>query len=229
MEAQVDGVDVVDGETEGDVDVGVDRGVALAANAGSEGYWAGKSSMETETLFSQQFILQQRMEDLRQEMISLFGVQRSYLRNMNTNVKRIAAQPVVRSYSKQRRTTGHLSSGSHGTTNVEATSPRMEEMRNGVKLSRNPKDLYTVWKEWEFGLNGMKPARDFTIHERGANKFAFSRRKNLWDTVTRMIAHGFTSDTAIDRIYLVYGRGKSVCSICYALAKDRRDKIDRLL
>ena len=51
--------------------------------------------------------------------------------------------------------------------NVEATSPRMEEMRNGVKLSKNPKDLYTVWTEWEFGLNGMKPARDFTIHERG--------------------------------------------------------------
>ena len=86
------------------------------------------------------------MEDLSQEMISLFGVQRSNLRNMNTNVKRIAAQPVVCSYSTQRRTTGHLSSGLHGTTSVEATSPRMEEMRNGVKLSRNPKDLCMVWK-----------------------------------------------------------------------------------
>ena len=100
---------------------------------------------------------------------------------------------------------------------------------SGVKLSRNLKDLYTVWKEWELGLNGMKPTRDFTIHEIGANRFAFSQRKNRWDTVTRMIAHGFTSDTAIDRIYVVYGRGKSVWySICYALAKDRGDKIDRL-
>jgi hypothetical protein len=35
------------------------------------------SSMETETLFSQQFILQQKVEDLCQEMISLFGIQRS--------------------------------------------------------------------------------------------------------------------------------------------------------
>ena len=57
----------------------------------------------------------------------------------------------------------------------------------------------------------MKPARDFTIHKRAANKFAFRRRKNLWDTVTCMIAHGFTLDTAIDRIYLVYGRG-SLCA-----------------
>ena len=78
-------------------------------------------------------------------------------------------------------------------------------------------------------MNVTKPARDFTIHERGMNKFAFSWRKNLWDTVTRMIAHGFTSDTAIDMIYLVYGQGKLVCSICYTLAKDRQDKIDSLL
>ena len=74
-------------------------------------------------------------------------------RGLNTNVKLklIAAQPVVCPYSTQRRTTGHLSSGLDGTANVEAMSPMMEEMRSGVKLSRNHKDLYTVWKEWEFG------------------------------------------------------------------------------
>ncbi len=98
-----------------------------------------------------------------------------------------------------------------------------------MKLSKNPKDLYVVWKEWEFGLNGTKPARDFTIHERGENRFAFCRRKNLWEAVSRMIAHGYTSDTAIDRIYLVYGRKKSVCTILNLLANDRRNKIDRLL
>ena len=114
------------------MDVGVERGVAPATNPGS-GYWAGKSSMETETLFLQQFILQPRMKALCQEMISLFGVQRSYLRNMNTNVNRIAAQPVVCSYSTQRRTTGHLSSGLHGTMNMETMSLRIEEMRSGVE------------------------------------------------------------------------------------------------
>ena len=139
---------------------------------------------------------------------------------MNTNVKWIAGQPVVRSYFTQTRSTGHWSSGSHFTMKVEATDPRIQEMRSGVKLSRNPKDLYTVWKEWEFRLNGTQPVRDFTILERGANKFAFSQHKPLWDTVTCMIAHGFTSDTAIDKIYLVYSQAKSVCSICYALAKD---------
>jgi hypothetical protein len=64
---------------DGDGDVDVDGGAAQATNAGSE--WAGKSPMETKPLFSQQFMLQQRMKDLHQEMISLFSVQRSYLQN----------------------------------------------------------------------------------------------------------------------------------------------------
>ena len=64
-----------------------DGGVVLVANAWSK--WAGKSLMETESLFSQQFMLQQRMEDLCQEMITVLCVQRSYLQNMSTSVKRL--------------------------------------------------------------------------------------------------------------------------------------------
>ena len=75
-----------------------------------------------------------------------------------------------------------------------------------VMLYKNPKDLYIVWKEWEFGLNGVKLTRDFTPRERGANKFTYCRRKAFWDAVIQMITHGFTLDTAIDRIYLAYGQ-----------------------
>jgi hypothetical protein len=73
--------------------------------------------------------------------------------------------------------------------NIQATWTGMEERRSDVKLSRNPKDLFTVWKEWECVLNGSKPARDFTIHERGVNKFALSWHKNLWDVAICMIVH----------------------------------------
>ncbi len=65
-------------------------------------------------------------------------------------------------------------------TTEEATA--MEEamtvrMRHGTRtgsdvlLYKNPKDLCIVWKEWEFGLNRVKQAQDFTPRERGANKF----------------------------------------------------------
>ena len=73
-----------------------------------------------------------------------------------------------------------------GSVNVEAATTEeagaMEEamtvrMRHGTRtgsdvlLYKNLKDLYIVWKEWEFGLNRVKLVRDFTPRERGANKF----------------------------------------------------------
>ncbi len=75
----------------------------------------------------------------------------------------------------------------------------------------------------------MKPARDFTLKERGANKFTCCQCKVFLDAVIQMILHGFTSDTAIDRIYLVYGWGKPVSYILKALADDKRAGTDRLL
>ncbi|KAI9982149.1 hypothetical protein PInf_008053 [Phytophthora infestans] len=50
----------------------------------------------------------------------------------------------------------------------------------------------------------LKAAKDFTAAERGANKFAHSRRKVFWDVVSSLVRSGFTSDTAIDKVYSVY-------------------------
>ncbi len=96
------------------------------------------------------------------------------------------------------------------------------------KLSKNPKDLWTLWKEFEFGIDGGKAAKDYTSHERGANKCLYSVRKVFWDIVKKMISNGYTSDSAIDRIYLVYGRGKSNSNIIKELRTDTKAGIDRL-
>jgi len=77
-------------------------------------------------------------------------------------------------------------------------------------------------------MNGMKPAKDFTSHERGANKFTYCQHKVFWDAVNRLIARGHTSDTAVDRIHEAYGRGKSICEILRLMAHDRRQGVDRL-
>ncbi|KAG9397780.1 hypothetical protein AC1031_016630 [Aphanomyces cochlioides] len=91
-----------------------------------------------------------------------------------------------------------------------------------AKLSKRPKDLFELWHEYELGCGGRKPAKDFTISERGANKFAFSRRKIFWDTVAGLIRAGFTSDVAIDKVYSVYGRQLPVSSILTELRADRK-------
>jgi hypothetical protein len=38
----------------------------------------------------------------------------------------------------------------------------------GVKLSKCPRNLYALWEEYKFGLNGQKPAKKFTSRERGS-------------------------------------------------------------
>ena len=71
---------VNDGAAEGGVNSATTsgRGVAPAANAGSIGeVWSGNTTLDDEVLFSQQFQVQQGLEDLHQEMINLFGVQKT--------------------------------------------------------------------------------------------------------------------------------------------------------
>ncbi len=70
---------------------------AVPARAGSQN-GAGKS-LQSEILFSQQFLLQQRLEDLRQELLTSFGDQRRHIQNVSMAVQRIAIQPVVRPHA----------------------------------------------------------------------------------------------------------------------------------
>ena len=122
---------------------------------------------------------------------------------VEASVKRIAMQPVV------------------SRANVPISTSTSVK-RPLIRLSRCPKNLYILWQEFEFGLEGKKPARDFTAEERGVNKFAYSRRKVFWDLVEQLTRRGYTSDAAIDRIYGVYGRSLPVSSILLKLRQDRR-------
>ena len=45
-----------------------------------------------------------------------------------------------------------------------------------AKLSKCPRNLHELWKEYEFGSGGFTAAKDFTEKERGANKSKYYRR-----------------------------------------------------
>ncbi|POM60450.1 LOW QUALITY PROTEIN: hypothetical protein PHPALM_30700 [Phytophthora palmivora] len=64
-----------------------------------------------------------------------------------------------------------------------------------------------LWTEHEVGLHELKPAKEFTASERGANEFPTKR---------------YTSDVAIDNGYAVYGRQLSMTRILVALQSDKR-------
>lgn len=109
------------------------------------------------------------------------------LDRMDANIKRIAVMPGAR-----------IRSTMGGASGIRA--------RASANLMNCPKDLYILWAEYEVGVGGNKPARQFTAAERGKVKFKYSRRKNVWDVIDIMISAGNTSDVAIERIYTVYGQ-----------------------
>ena len=88
-------------------------------------------------------------------------------------------------------------------------------------LIKSPKDLYELWREYEFGLNGNKAAKEFTTHEKGTCRHTYSLRKGYWDIISKMVRSGHISDTAIDKVYATYGRNQSTTSILRSIRKDK--------
>jgi hypothetical protein len=110
---------------------------------------------------------------------------------LNNYIQRIAIQPA------RRRAIDN--------NNDNNAAPPVENEDGHITLSPNPRDLHSLWQEYEFGIGGRKAARLFTAVERGRVKYTYHRRKVVWDQVALMIRAGYTAQTAIDRIYEVHG------------------------
>ena len=102
-------------------------------------------------------------------------------------------------------------------TEAEEVIGRMQ-----ARLSRCPKTLFDLWHEYQFGLSGCKPAKEFTLIERGKAKSVFCRRKVFWDVVVKLVNAGHTSEVAIDKVYACYGRNTSVTKILLKMVQDRK-------
>ena len=89
-------------------------------------------------------------------------------------------------------------------------------------LSKNPKTLHSLWREFEEGLGGRKAAKMFTARQRGQVKQMYYRRKVVWDTVALLVRAGYTAETAVDKIYDTYGQDQSVTKIIKRMLDDRR-------
>ena len=60
-------------------------------------------------------------------------------------------------------------------------------------LSSNPHTLQCLWYEYKFGINGRKPAEQFTTVEKNASrrmKLKYWRRYVVWQTIGRLVRGG---------------------------------------
>lgn len=158
------------------------------------------------SIVSEVSLLRSRLEEIQSQnaagMAQLESILVAKMDMINSSVRRIAIQPVVRAAS-----------------NIVDINVPVARPAQVACLSKRPKDLYDLWKEYEFGLAGLKPAKLFNYKERGACKFLYCVRLKFWSLTEKLIRRGHTSDTAIDAIYLKYGRHSSVTSILTKIRK----------
>ena len=179
------------------------------AAAGQQGPPLRSDNQMLRALCAQLRTVQALLREVKVENQRLEERLNTRLAQISRNIGRIAQQLVVRALPRGGQ------AGAEGDNN--------NIVQQQASLSPNPRTLYLLWGEWENGIGGRKPARDFNSQERGRVKYTFHRQKVFWDKVSEMVRAGWHAMNAIDRIYEVYGRRTSVTSIINRMRSDRRN------
>jgi hypothetical protein len=59
-----------------------------------------------------------------------------------------------------------------------------------ARLTKCPRKLYDLWKEYGFGYAGCKPANECILKERGWNRFKYYMSNVFWSQVGEMVQGG---------------------------------------
>ena len=135
---------------------------------------------------------------------------------LNGNIRRIALQPA------RRRTAGAERDEAADAVEVPGRAAA-NDLAMMATLMPTPRSLHDLWHEFHHGVGGRKAARLFSYSERGRSKHRYHRRKVVWDLVSNLVRMGDTAETAIDKIYAVYGGQTSVTNIINGLKRDKKD------
>ena len=134
----------------------------------------GNAKDDMTTLLSHQLQVQRKIEETKLEVLNqLFEVRHHHIKQLsiiNKNLKRIVMQPILRPSGliQQRRSTATCNENEQD--QVEETEEDVVQRMKAKQYYRSPKTLFDLWHEYQFGLNGCKPAKDFTLEERGKVK-----------------------------------------------------------
>ena len=108
----------------------------------------------------------------------------------------------------QERERGYSNSSNNSGSDAVDRRPRAE-------LYPRPQNLYNLWHEYEFGLSGKNPTKEFTRAERGIVKFSYCRRKVFWDGIVKLVDADHTIDSAVDEVYRCYDRSLPATTILH--------------
>ena len=177
-------------------------------------------------LYAQTITLQRSISALNQQREADRTAMRLQANQINQNLRRLAINP-LRRLNQQQQVQAQQHDGGGGALIGGVGGAEPQEVGGGdgppADLSPTPRTLYVLWLEYQEGIGGRKPARQFTREERGRVKHKYHRRKIIWDLVASMIRTGLNAQLAYDRIYDVYGQATTVTNIINSIKRDCRN------
>ena len=213
--------DMDEGEDDGD---GVEGNVAPSSiNRMNDN---NRQGGEVGALFSQMRTLQRQQVLFQNELSHFKCTSTDLLTQLHRSIQRLAQAPIFTPRVRIRtRSSTQQQYNTQEEEEVEQTAVRELGTDQATifrsTLSARPRTLYVLWQEYEFGVAGRKAAKLFNAVERGRSKFTYCLRKPFWDLVVSMISHGYNHNTAIDKIYEVYGH-ISVVKVLRCIRRDKR-------
>jgi hypothetical protein len=130
-----------------DVDDGVDNAAGAQVRA------RNLPDANFRALYSQLTASRREVQELRGQLEHFEERTARQFGLVNNSIRRIAIQP-----ARRRAVVNN---------NDNNAAPPVENEDGHITLSPNPRDLYSLWQEYEFGIGGRKAARLFTAAERG--------------------------------------------------------------
>ena len=98
-----------------------------------------------------------------------------------------------------------ISSSDNNTSGLDNEKSGEISEKYKYSLSRNPKNLSTLWIEYTEGIGGRKPASEFTPSQKGRVKSQYWKRNLVWKQIYRLVKAGFNSEAACANIQDDYG------------------------
>jgi type II secretory pathway component PulF len=93
-----------------------------------------------------------------------------------------------------------------------------------AELTANPKDLITLWEEYQNGVGHRKAAQLFMPSERAGRahiKHKYHHRKIVWDILSLLVNANVHFEEACEHVYAAYP-GKSLTAITSSITKKTR-------
>lgn len=182
-------------------------------SSGRSGQVVARDSKHMSAIYSKVQHLDRSHDEVLSSLKTRFSELTSQIRIVNNGIKNLGILPFVKTKNQ-----------TFAKLDISCIEHDPDQSTDNYKysLSKRPKDLMTLWVEYQFGISGRAPAKDFTSVQRGKVKSQYHQRNLVWSCILRLTNQGHSAESSCEKIYQAYGESLSVTKIIKKMQEDNK-------